>query len=265
MNNNEGNAVITLHGQYAVLAMAIVEDSRLSWKAKGLMAYLASRPQGWNINEQDLINRSTDGRDAVRAGLNELVDAGYLVRERVANPEGRFAKTIWHIHNKETGGTTDGFSGRGETIDGKTTDGKSVHLVNTIETNSIKTNTKKHMRDDAFEETWKRYPKRSGGNSKADAYKAWSARIKQGHTAETIHEGVERYHRYTIATDLYATQFVKSAATFFGPGLHFLEDWTPPVPTKKNKTKKVDDAWDRVVNHIEPDGEFINGTSFRVD
>lgn len=263
MNNNEGNAVITLHGQYAVLAMAIVEDSRLSWKAKGIMAYLASRPQGWKINETDLINRSTDGRDAVRAGLNELTEAGYLVRERQVNTEGRFDKTIWHIHNRESE-TTDGKSGGGEASDGKTTDGKSVHLVNTIEVNSIKTNTKKHICDDAFEETWKRYPKRSGGNSKADAHKAWSARIKQGHTAEVLREGVERYRQYALAADLYATQFVKTAATFFGPGLHFLEDWTPP-PVKKTKTKKVDDAWDRVVNHIEPDGAIINGNSFRVD
>ena len=119
--------------------------------------------------------------------------------------------------------------------------------------------------EEAFADTWLLYPKRAGGNSKADAFKAWTARIKQGYTPEEMLQGTERYYQFCVATDLIKTQFVKTAATFYGPGLHFKEDWTPPVAPKKTKNKKADDAWDRVVNHIEPDGEIINGDSFRVD
>lgn len=74
-----------------------LRDARLSWKAKGLAAYLLSKPPGWKIWTSDLIARSTDGRDAVLSGLAELEQCGYLNRERWNDPETgqlRWRKTI---------------------------------------------------------------------------------------------------------------------------------------------------------------------------
>ena len=74
-----------------------LRDPRLSWKAKGLAAYLLSKPPGWKIWTSDLIRRSTDGRDAVLSGLAELEQCGYLKRERSNDPETgllRWRKTI---------------------------------------------------------------------------------------------------------------------------------------------------------------------------
>ncbi|HEM6739330.1 TPA: DNA-binding protein [Citrobacter amalonaticus] len=79
---------------------------------------------------------------------------------------------------------------------------------------------------DEFERVWTIYPKRSGGNSKTDAFKAWNARIRDGTTAREIHEGVERYAAFVKAEGSLNTQFVKQAKTFFGPGMHFSEPWT---------------------------------------
>ncbi len=81
---------------------------------------------------------------------------------------------------------------------------------------------------DEFERVWTIYPKRSGGNSKTDAFKAWNARIRDGTTAREIHEGVERYAAFVKAEGSLNTQFVKQAKTFFGPGMHFSEPWTIP-------------------------------------
>lgn len=74
-----------------------LRDPRLSWKAKGLAAYLLSKPKGWRIWTADLIKRSTDGRDAVLSGLAELEAQGYLKRERTNDPDTghlRWRKTI---------------------------------------------------------------------------------------------------------------------------------------------------------------------------
>ncbi|HCW3117062.1 TPA: hypothetical protein OXC75_004979 [Citrobacter amalonaticus] len=79
---------------------------------------------------------------------------------------------------------------------------------------------------DEFERVWTIYPKRAGGNSKTDAFKAWNARIRDGTTAREIHEGVERYAAFVKAEGSLNTQFVKQAKTFFGPGMHFSEPWT---------------------------------------
>lgn len=76
---------------------------------------------------------------------------------------------------------------------------------------------------DGFDQAWTEYPKRPG-NSKADAHKAWKARIKEGHKAEAMTEGVRRYAAYCKAQAT-EPQFIKLAATFFGPGLHFQDEW----------------------------------------
>ncbi|MCK6998785.1 hypothetical protein [Enterobacter kobei] len=80
----------------------------------------------------------------------------------------------------------------------------------------------------AFEEAWQAYPKRAGGNSKAAAWKAWKARIKDGVNTEAMLAGVNRYAGYVRATGSAGTQYVKQAATFFGPDRHFEEPWQAP-------------------------------------
>ena len=82
-----------------------------------------------------------------------------------------------------------------------------------------------------FEQAWQAYPKRAGGNSKAAAWKAWKARIKDGVTTEAMLAGVSRYAGYVRATGSEGTQFVKQAATFFGPDRHFEEVWQPAGKT----------------------------------
>lgn len=85
--------------------------------------------------------------------------------------------------------------------------------------------TGKNIYPDEFEEAWKIYPKRSGGNSKSDAFKAWKARVSSGIAVEDIFAGVERYAAYIEAEGNLNTKYVKQGSTFFGPGMHFTEDW----------------------------------------
>lgn len=76
-----------------------------------------------------------------------------------------------------------------------------------------------------FEQVWSVYPKRAGGNSKSDAFKAWNARIRDGTTTAEIFAGVVRYAAFVKAEGILNTQYVKQAKTFFGPGMHFSEPW----------------------------------------
>ncbi|WP_240656186.1 helix-turn-helix domain-containing protein [Pantoea dispersa] len=77
-----------------------------------------------------------------------------------------------------------------------------------------------------FETAWQAYPKRSGGNPKPSAWKAWSARIREGVKPADMLAGVQRYAGYITATGKAGTEYVKQAATFFGPDHHFTESWT---------------------------------------
>jgi hypothetical protein len=75
---------------YVQLDKRIVEDDRLSWKAKGLLAYLLSRPDQWEVRIQDLVKRSTDKEYAVRSALKELTELGYAEMVRRRRSDGTF-------------------------------------------------------------------------------------------------------------------------------------------------------------------------------
>lgn len=80
-----------------------------------------------------------------------------------------------------------------------------------------------------FEAAWQAYPKRTGGNPKPGAWKHWKARLKEGVKPEAMLEGVKRYAAFMQATGNTGTQYVKQAATFFGPDRHFEESWQVPT------------------------------------
>lgn len=100
----------------------------------------------------------------------------------------------------------------------------------------ITTASQKPEADTGFEEAWKLYPKREGGNPKGRALKAWRARRKEGHSVEDIKAGVTRYAAYVRASGKEHTEYVMQAATFFGPDRRFLEPWNPP----QEKVKPVE-------------------------
>lgn len=63
---------------YVMIDRRPIENAKLSFKAKGILTYLLSRPDGWEVSVADLIKRGTDGEAAIRAGLKELKNAGHM-------------------------------------------------------------------------------------------------------------------------------------------------------------------------------------------
>lgn len=79
---------------YVTINTTAINNPKLSFKAKGILAYLMSRPDGWEVSVADLVNRSTDGGASIRSGLKELRDAGHM-RQFASREAGKF--TGWHI------------------------------------------------------------------------------------------------------------------------------------------------------------------------
>lgn len=67
---------------YTILDPFFLSDERLTWKAKGLLAYLLSKPSNWRVYIADLVKRSKDGRDAVYSAIKELETCGYVERRQ---------------------------------------------------------------------------------------------------------------------------------------------------------------------------------------
>ncbi len=65
-------------------------NPKLSWKAKGILAYILSMPDNHKIDISELSKKSLDGRDATRSGIDELRKAGYIFRMCLHDKEGKF-------------------------------------------------------------------------------------------------------------------------------------------------------------------------------
>lgn len=74
---------------YTILDPYFLSDDRLTWKAKGLLAYLLSKPSNWRVYIADLVKRSKDGRDAVYSAIKELETCGYVERRQTRDESNR--------------------------------------------------------------------------------------------------------------------------------------------------------------------------------
>ena len=83
---------------YTVMANHHLRDERLSLKAKGLLSMLLSLPDDWEISIRGLASIVTDGVGAVQTGINELIEAGDIVRRRQHADTGAFAGFEYIIH-----------------------------------------------------------------------------------------------------------------------------------------------------------------------
>lgn len=84
---------------FTQVANEVLNNKGLSWKAKGLYAYLFSKPDDWNFSNHRMVQETADGRVATMTALRELEDSGYLQRKKLSN--GRMEYTLKHSTQSE--------------------------------------------------------------------------------------------------------------------------------------------------------------------
>lgn len=79
---------------FTMVANEVLKNPALSWKAKGMYAYLFSKPDQWEFSNRRIVTESNGGRHAVLSALNELRDAGLLIRVKL--PNGKMLYNLKH-------------------------------------------------------------------------------------------------------------------------------------------------------------------------
>ena len=82
---------------YTVMSNHHLRNRSLSLKAKGLLSLMLSLPEGWDYTTKGLARICKDGVDSICAGVRELEEQGYVVRERVRNPNGQLGAIEYTI------------------------------------------------------------------------------------------------------------------------------------------------------------------------
>ena len=75
---------------FTLVPNSLLNEKQISFKAKGLYAYLNSKKDDWNFTIDLIAKNGKDGRDSVASGLKELEDFGFLERRRYKDDKGYF-------------------------------------------------------------------------------------------------------------------------------------------------------------------------------
>lgn len=104
-------AIITNHidftRDFTQIPNTWVRDTRLSHRARGVLAVLMSHRDGWQTSTDYLVRNGKEGRDAIRKAIAELVDFGYLERVTIKRDGGGLAGSMYVTKHPQS----DGFSG----------------------------------------------------------------------------------------------------------------------------------------------------------
>ncbi|ARM68348.1 replication initiation protein [Staphylococcus virus IME1354_01] len=213
-------------GNYFIASKYYVEDENISWKAKGIMSYLFSKPDDWQIYQTQLEKVSKDGKASVRSTINELIDNGYMTRQSRRKSNGDFDGYDYTLHEHPVN------DGVRKMEDAKMEDAKMViaksdttnnnSTNNDLTNNDINTSATK-VTQEQFDQWWNLYDKKL---DKKKAFSLFKSALKK-YEFETIMNGTKNYLK-TI-TD---KQYQKYPKTFLSQE-SFLNDYGNEVKTSE--------------------------------
>lgn len=166
---------------FTIIGNEVLRDKRLSYRARGLLACVLSRPDDWRTSADSLAREGLEGRAAILTALKELETAGYLVRTRVQDKHGLWRTFSTVFDEPQTEASTEvQFPNVGSPNFGKRT---SIEELDT---------KKLDVAPEAFETFWMAYPRKV---AKRDAQKAWDQimRTVDAPTVEVVMLAVEQY------------------------------------------------------------------------
>lgn len=91
---------IIKQNNFSIVSNAIIRDTNLSLKARGLFILMLSLPDRWEFSVRGLSKIAGEGVDAIRSGLKELEKQGYLLRERERKADGRLGDMEYTLYEE---------------------------------------------------------------------------------------------------------------------------------------------------------------------
>jgi hypothetical protein len=79
---------LIIKNRYGTIPNDLLNSSKISFKAKGLYAFIQSKPDNWEFSAERISKQVKEGLPSVVSALKELETYGYLVRQRYQNNKG---------------------------------------------------------------------------------------------------------------------------------------------------------------------------------
>ena len=137
---------------FVILSNDWVRDVRLSWRARGLLAWLSSHSVSFKVSEARITAASEhDGRHTVREALAELESLGYLTRTKDHGVGGRFTSATYRLQDPIVRSTDNGSADDGSTDSGQIAPHKKTSSSKKTENDEDQLLTPPSSADDVIE------------------------------------------------------------------------------------------------------------------
>lgn len=202
---------------FTIISNDWLRDERLTFKARGLLAYIESHTIGWKINVAWLVAHSVEGKEAIRSAIAELELYGYLHREQ-ENVGGRFGEVQYTTQQPVT-----------DLPLAENPPAENPPLKKTIDKKTIDKNIEREQ----FDEFWSIYPKKV---DKTQALRQFRRALNRA-TFEDILAGLIRYSNDPNLPE--EKRFIKNPATWLNA-----DGWAEGPLPERRKTKKQETDWE---------------------
>lgn len=88
---------------YVVLQKEILENPKISLKAKGLWAFCMAKPDDWEFHVTQLADSLLEAKDALMTGIKELIKFGYMVKIQNKRTNGQWDEVDYEIFETSRG------------------------------------------------------------------------------------------------------------------------------------------------------------------
>lgn len=120
-------AKIRIEKRYATIPNSILNCKDISFRAKGIWAYIYSKPDGWNFSIKNIANQNKEGREAIKNAIKELETQHLLKRTKFQNELGYWdVEYLLLEHN--VGKSCDGKPVTGKPVTGKPANNSNKEL-----------------------------------------------------------------------------------------------------------------------------------------
>lgn len=164
MAKSKINRVKNKTANFTIMLNEAFKRKDLSARAKGILAYILTLPDNWQLYKNELYNNFTEGKYALDSAFSELEEKGYIHKEKSRNKEGLF--TGWDYTVYESPPTTQ-FTEVGENRQSENPKSVNQPLLSTD--SSLSTDKTKYI--SRFNVFWEAYPRKEG---KKNAEKVFS-------------------------------------------------------------------------------------------
>jgi len=157
---------------FTTIPNATLEDSGLTWEARGLLVYLLSKPAEWRVSVSQLIKAGPSSRRIVYRILQELQDTHYIIKTQL-NDVGKFGTVCYEVYDEPHTRIVKADNEEDRLHENRKAVTAVADSVTLVKKEIVKKDINKKQVNIAFAEFWDLYNKKRGDVGKIE--KKWNA------------------------------------------------------------------------------------------